>query len=138
MEWMEKNPALYNQASASWKGKEVKADPTAAQADKMNYSNNLLDKWMTSFWNVYVKLTREKSGQAIELMTERHQWIVNNGIFMKSYIKRAHSTTLKISGNSDNSSDDGNVSDESQTGVGSQFLDDTTFQQRLKEKGSLQ
>ena len=41
---------------------------------------NLLDKWITSCRDYYVKLTKVKSGQAMEHMTDRQRWVIDKGV----------------------------------------------------------
>ena len=117
-------------------GQRSQEDPIGEQAQKMNCTYNLLDKWNTSFRNYYVKLTKSMSGQATEHMADGQCWVINNNVLFKPYIRKAHATTSRIAGLTDSYSDDANLSGGSQSGKGSQsqFLDDTNFQQRPKKK----
>ena len=71
MEWLKDNSAIYNHGSTNYKGRKVKQDLIAEQAQKMCCTYNLMDKWITSFHNYYMKLTKSKSGQVTESMTDR-------------------------------------------------------------------
>ena len=49
----------------------MKADLVAEKAPKMCCTFGLLDRWIHSFRNFYVKLAKQKSGQAAESLTDR-------------------------------------------------------------------
>ena len=75
MKWCRDNPAIYNHWSANYKVREVKQDLIAEKAQKMCCTYGLVDRWINSFRNYYVKLTKSKSGQATGCLTDRQRWV---------------------------------------------------------------
>ena len=69
MEWLKDNPPIYNHVSANFKRQEVKADLITDQVRKMCCIYGLLERWIHNFRNYYMKLTKQKSGQAVESLT---------------------------------------------------------------------
>ena len=49
----------------------MKADLIAEKAEKICCTYELLEGWIHNFRNYYVKLIKQKSGQAIESLTDR-------------------------------------------------------------------
>ena len=71
MEWLRDNPAISNHRSANYKGREVKLGLVAEKAQMTYCTYVLLDRWIKSFRNYYVKLTKSKSVLAAESLTDR-------------------------------------------------------------------
>ncbi len=103
--WVEANRTLYNNSTATPKGRQQKAELLARQAVKMNCTPLQIKEWIDKFRQYYVKLKRTKVGVPQQSLTEKQAWTLSRGTFFDPYIKQA----TKSSGQ-DTDSDDSLVS----------------------------